>query len=279
MRERLQEQIKNLLKIPGEPEAPFGAPGSVRVFRAGPGFLRYRMLGWSVRQLGALVGILFVLQFFSFDPTGVVGQLEEHMNQNVPLEEWDIPLTFGNLWAAFEMLAIAGFVAQLPFTFLMVYLDYEYRWYILTDRSLRIREGLMRVDERTMTFSNIQNVTVRQGPLQRVLGISDVEVSTAGGGSASGGKQHDSGVGGALQAVPAGRNLHQAYFRGIANPAEIRDAILVHLRGVRGSGLGDPDEALELRAAAAPDASGPDVLQAAFSVLQETRALRQQLIR
>jgi hypothetical protein len=79
--------------------------------------------------------------------------------------------------------------------------------------------------------------------------------------------------------VPAGRNLHQAYFRGIANPAEIRDAILVHLRGVRGSGLGDPDEALELRAAAAPDASGPDVLQAAFSVLQETRALRQQLIR
>jgi hypothetical protein len=177
------------------------------------------------------------------------------------------------------MLAIAGFVVQLPFTFLMLYLDYDYRWYILTDRSLRIREGLMRIDERTMTFSNIQNVTVRQGPLQRLLGISDLEVSTAGGGSTSGGKQHDSGVGGALQAVPAGRNLHQAYFRGVANPAEIRDAILVHLRGVRGSGLGDPEEAQDLRPAAASVSPGPDVLQAALRVLEETRAVRQALIR
>jgi hypothetical protein len=179
MRERLQDQLRNLLKIPGEPAAPFGAPGSVRVFRAGPGFLRYRLLGWSVRQLGALLGILFVLQFFAFDSSGVASRIEEQMNQNVPLQEWDIPLTFGTLWKAFEMLAIAGFVVQLPFTFLMLYLDYDYRWYILTDRSLRIREGLMRIDERTMTFSNIQNVTVRQGPLQRLLGISDLEVSTA----------------------------------------------------------------------------------------------------
>jgi len=279
MLERLKEQIKILLKIPPQPEAPFGAPGSVRVFRAAPGFFRYRMLGWSGRQFGALLGIIFVLQLvsFDFDPTGAARQIEEQINESVPLGEFDIPLTMGNLWAAFEVLAVAGFVLQLPFTFLMVFLDYEYRWYILTDRSLRIREGLLRIDERTMTFSNIQNVSIRQGPLQRFLGISDLEVSTAGGGSGTSGKQHDSGVAGALQAVPAGRNLHQAYFRGIANPAEVRDAILIHLRGLRVSGLGDPDEEHERRPMPSSAESAPDVLEAARSVLQETRALRQAL--
>ena len=277
MVETLKDRIKNLLRIPGEPEAPFGAPGSIRVFRAGPGFFRYRMLGWSLRQLGALVGILFVLQFFTFDPTGAMAEVQKQMDRQTPLEGLEIPLTVGNLWAAFEILAVAGFVIQLPFTFLMVFLDYEYRWYIITDRSLRIREGLLRVDERTMTFSNIQNVTIRQGPLQRVLGISDLEVSTAGGGSGSGGNQNNSGVGAALQAAQAGGNLHQAYFRGIANPAEIRDAILVHLRAARVSGLGDPDEEHELWTSSTPGVAGPRALEAARGLLEEARALRQAL--
>jgi hypothetical protein len=266
MVERLKEWIKNLLRIPPQPEAPFGAAGSVRVFRAAPGFFRYRMLDWSVRQAGALLGILFVLQFVAFDPTGAGANIEEQLNRNVPLEQFDISLTVGNLWAAFEVLAIAGFFAQLPFTFLMVFLDYEYRWYITTDRSLRIREGLLRVDERTMTFSNIQNVSIRQGPLQRFFGISDLEVSTAGGGSGAAGKpEQDLGA----------RNLHRAFFKGIANPAEIRDAILVHLRSLRASGLGDPEE--EHQAHTVRPAGGPEVLDTARSVLQEARALRQAL--
>lgn len=277
MLEQLKELIKNLLKIPPEPEAPFGAPGSVRVFRAAPGFLRYRMLGWSVRQLGALLGIVFVLSFVPFGSKKAVVQIEEQMDQHVPLWDREVPITIGTVWAAFEMLAIAGFVLQLPFTFLMLFLDYEYRWYILTDRSLRIREGLLRVDERTMTFSNIQNVSVRQGPLQRFLKISDLEVSTAGGGSGAA-SQHDSGGPlAALQAVPAGKNLHQAHFRGIANPTEVRDAILVHLRSLRVSGLGDPEEEHEPRMAPSAAGAGPDVLEAARGVLQETRALRQAL--
>jgi hypothetical protein len=218
-----------------------------------------------------------VLQFVSLDPTGAVAQVEEQIGKNVPLKDLEIPITIGTVWAAFEILAIAGFVVQLPFTFLMVFLDYDYRWYIITDRSLRIREGLMRVDERTMTFSNIQNVSIRQGPLQRFLGISDLEVSTAGGGSASGNNQGEgSPFGGALQAVPAARNLHQAFFRGIADPAGIRDAILVHLRGVRASGLGDPDEEHEAPARRHPPA-GQGVLEAARGVLQEARDLRRAL--
>jgi membrane protein YdbS with pleckstrin-like domain len=269
MLEPFKEAIRGLLKVPGEPEAPFGAPGSLRVFRAAPGFLRYRMLEWSVRQFSTFVGIVLVLQFVALDPTGKVAEFEKHLNQSQPLENWGIHLSIMTIWAVFEALAIVGFFGQLPISFLMVFLDYEYRWYVITDRSLRIREGLLRVDERTMTFSNIQNVAIRQGPLQRILGISDLEVSTAGGGSGKSNKnEHELG----------GRDLHRAYFRGIANPAEVRDAILVHLRGLRASGLGDPEE--EHRMAAPPSATvrvGPRVVAAARAVLEETRALHQAL--
>ena len=37
--------------------------------------------------------------------------------------------------------------------------------------------------ETTISFENVQNVEVRQGPLQRYFGIADVVVQTAGGGA------------------------------------------------------------------------------------------------
>ena len=251
MREALKELIKRLLRVPPEPHPPLGAPGSMRLFRAAPGFFRYRLLGWGISQAGTLIGLIvgiMVLQAFA-----------------------------DSLWnplAILELLAVAFFLIQLPVSFLMIVLDYEYRWYMVTDRSLRIREGLLKVQERTMTFSNIQNVSVRQGPIQRLFGISDVEVRTAGGGGASAGGQEAQGM---------GDNLHQGYFRGVDNAAEIRDTILAHLRSLRTSGLGDPEEP-------AAEAAGPDsidggsiddapidsdLLDASRQLLAEARALRE----
>jgi len=131
------------------------------------------------------------------------------------------------------------FVLQLPVTLLLVRLDYLMRWYLVTDRSLRIREGLRTVRERTMTFANIQNLSIRQGPLQRLLGIADLHVCTAGGGGgqdSGSGTEDDSG---------GDKGLHLAVFRGIDNAEEVRDLVLGHLRAARSSGIGDPDEAPE----------------------------------
>jgi uncharacterized membrane protein YdbT with pleckstrin-like domain len=160
----------------------------------------------------------------------------------------------------FELVAIAGFLLMLPVSFLLVALDYRYRWYVITDRSLRIREGVWRVRERTMTFSNIQNVAIRQGPLQRFFGIADLRVQTAGGG----------GKGGDDDNEPSADDLHVGYFRGVANAAEIRDTVLARLRRLRTSGLGDPEEPVEAAIGSGTDAS---VLEAAREVLRETRAL------
>lgn len=111
-------------------------------------------------------------------------------------------------------------------------LEFEKRWYLVTDRSLRIREGVLTVREMTVTFANIQNISISQGPIQRLLGISDLVVETAGGGGSA-----QPAKGGHI-----GPNFHMASFRGIDNAAEVRQLIEARLKKLKDSGLGDHEE-------------------------------------
>ncbi len=114
-------------------------------------------------------------------------------------------------------------------TFVALRLEYELHWYIVTDRSLRIRTGLLRLQESTMSFANLQQVEVQQGPLQRLLGIADLRVQSAGGSDSRSREQgHDS--------------LHTGVFHSVDNASEIRDLILDRLRKFRETGLGDSDD-------------------------------------
>ena len=69
-------------------------------------------------------------------------------------------------------------------------------------------------------------------------------------------------------------NMHIGYFRGVDNAEEIRDLILGRMRGLKDSGLGDPDEP----EAAPPPIGSPghvdDLAAAARELLAEARALR-----
>ncbi|MCH7544809.1 MAG: PH domain-containing protein [Planctomycetes bacterium] len=112
--------------------------------------------------------------------------------------------------------------------YLAIHLRYDTTWYVMTDRSLRIRRGIWVIHETTITFENIQNVSVSQGPLQRYFGISDVVVETAGGGGDS--KQKGLQV------------SNQGIIEGIANADEIRDRILSRMRQSVSAGLGDEAE-------------------------------------
>jgi membrane protein YdbS with pleckstrin-like domain len=196
------------------------------------------------------------------------------------LPPWCLPV----LW----VLKIAGIVVyavQIPFTYAVRRLDYEMRWYIVTDRSLRIRTGVWKVQEQTMSFANLQQVEVTQGPVQRLLGLSDVRVQSAGGSDHGPGNKHGHGD-----------SLHTAMFHSVENAPEIRDLILERLRRFRATGLGDPDDhhdhvtpltsgttadglATAMSATGAAEASivTPDTLAAAQSLLSEARALRQAL--
>lgn len=168
-----------------------------------------------------------------------------------------------------EGLAILGFILQLPWSLAVVVLDYRQRWYMVTDRSLRLRWGVMTVHESTMSFANLQQVAVHQGPLERLLGLWDVEVVSAGGGSGKVDEDEKD-------------SMHRVVFQGVEDGAEIRDIILARLRLFREVGLGDPDDHHEPAAPVAalePPCSpvAADAVQAAREVLAEVRALREAL--
>jgi len=243
------ERVLRLLRVPHEPDAPAG-DAQVRVFNAAPNYLRYRMLRWALTQLGGVVGVLFALRFTD----SIIDSLR------------DIPGTGGDITVALailgEALAIAGFIAQAVGSLLLLRLDFEQRWYIVSDRSIRIREGLVRLHEKTMTFANIQHVTVQQGPLQRLLGIADIEVRSAGGGTGS-----------AKQPDESGDDLHVAHFHGVADAEGIRDVIAERMRVYRDSGLGDPDDDVEQLPAPAPTS----LLDSAHELTREARLLREAL--
>lgn len=246
MLEPLRALLLRVLRVPPEPEAPPGDPATLRTFRASPRYFRYRVTRWLLKQIGAVIGLFF--GYFAFRAfLGRVG--------------------FDHIFVALaEVVFIAGFIIQLPVSYAIMRLDFELRWYILSDRSLRIREGIVSVREQTMTFANIQNLEIRQNPLEQIFGISNVAVRAAGGGPGSKGPPGQSG---------SGSDMHEARFQGVDNAEEIRAVIRERVRLHRDAGLGDPDEpaaGVIARADSAADAWG--VLDAARSVLAEVRALR-----
>ena len=233
-----RDTLLDAMRVPPTPQPPPGSPP--RVFRAAPNFFTLRMLHFALTQLLVLIGLIWAIWFVHFvarsgAPRPVV---------------WSM-----RVFEAFGMIAVAF---RFVFGWLIVRLDYELRWYMLSDRALRVREGIMTIREKTIALANIQNISVKQGPLQRLLGIADVEVKTAGGGGSS---DETNGKG------KAGEPMHVAYFRGVDNAEEIRDLVREGVRRQRDAGLGDPDEAH------APVAA--DELPAAVAeLLAEARALR-----
>jgi hypothetical protein len=161
--DRARAFLERLLRVPPPPEAPAGSPGSVRRFRAAPGFYRYRLLQWGLKQLGALWGLT-------------------------------VGLTF---------------VSRVP--------DFPYDWI-----------------------------------------LHAIELV--------GGKEHQH------------RDLHLGFFRGVDDAEAIRDLILAHLRHLRDSGLGDPDEELEAagveESGGAPRAQESGAVAAARELLAAARELR-----
>ncbi len=191
--------------VPDEPPHLRGADDSqVRSFRPAEGFLRYLKLFFWI-GLVAFDGLLFflwIVLLIAFPWVGVI---------------LAIPI-----WAIMILPDIVAFIA--------IHLRYDTTWYVLSDRSMRIRRGIWIIHETTITYDNIQNVAIRQGPVQRYFGISNVLVETAGGGAMT-----KSGEGASVLG-------HSGLLEGIANAQEVRDLIMKKWSDSKSSGLGDEAE-------------------------------------
>ncbi len=229
----MRDRVLALLRVPPEPHPPEGSPGSIRVFRAGRNYYRFRVILWAIANLAAALGL-------------TVGYLSTRRLISRLPPGWQL------VWIGVELVALAAFLLALVITFLEQRWNFELRWYMVTDRSLRIRSGIWSTQELTTTFANIQEIRVSAGPLQKLMGLADVEVHSAGGGSSG---PHGSSGG------------HVARFEGLDNANEIRDFLADSLRQYRDSGLGE--------AHPAPTGS----VAAAQAVLDEARQLRLALAR
>jgi len=194
----------SLMRAPTKPpDPPLGSGGDVQIYRASPRFLTYRLLVfWTIISLNWLVpwGILVVWLF----------------------ERELAPLIVAIVYAG--LLTVVQFCV-----YFAIRIDYDMRYYIVTDRSLRIREGAFIVKEKTISFANVQNLRVVQGPIMRLFRIWHLKVDTAGGGASR--NEH-------TERVP-----HRVQMAGIENAIEVRDRIRGHLRRYATStGLGDIDD-------------------------------------
>jgi membrane protein YdbS with pleckstrin-like domain len=199
-----RDSLLALLRAPsGPPPAPAGSHASVRIFRASPRYLSYRLL--ILRMLTGLAILIAV--------AGLAGSLIAG--------EPGVAVTVGaTSLFVFPTLFLAGFLVRV---------DYDLRYYVASDRSLRVREGAWTVREMTITYANVQNLRVVQGPLMRAFGISDLRVDVAGGGRSGPEKTRSAG--------------HHVNVAGVENAHELRDLVLAHQRaGSSGAGLGDPED-------------------------------------
>ena len=233
-----------LLRIPPDPEPPPGDETTTRLFRAAPAYYQYLLILWALKSLLAFVFV----SLFMIGP--VIGTIETTRQGHQS----------GFLLLLIPLIAFPLLIAICLFTLALVRLNFEKRWYVVTDRSLRVREGIVVVREMTVTFANIQNIAISQGPIQRALGLADLRVDTAGGGAANAQKH-------------PGQNLHMAWFRGVNNADEVRRVMQDRLRQFKDAGLGDTDDH------PIPSSSESDVIAALRDINQEARALRESVTR
>ncbi len=195
--------LSSCFRVPRQPpNLPTHDDETLASFRPSPQWMRYLLfqfyVSWAIFGVISLIGQIV---FFVVHP--LVGILA------------GLPL-------------LAFFACLCAITHLALYLQFDTTWYVLNPRSLRLRRGIWTIHESTITFENIQNVSVSQGPLQRMFGIADVVVQTAGGGGPMHGAQGAGMHGG-----------HVGLLEGLENAEAVRDLILGKLRNSTSAGLGD----------------------------------------
>jgi membrane protein YdbS with pleckstrin-like domain len=194
--------VVGFFKVPEEPSTLPAAGEPVRSLRPSPGYLRYlKCLFWIALIPGDILPVLAWIA----------------VSVAVPI--------LGVVLAVFFLALM--FLPDI-FAYVGIHLRYDTTWYVLTDRSLRIRRGITTIHETTISFENVQNVEVRQGPLQRYFGIADVIVQTAGGGVAGHGKGQTSSLG-----------AHMGILQGLDDAETVRNLILASVERTRSAGLGD----------------------------------------
>lgn len=192
------------LRVPHDPPTLPSRAGEAHMQRRpDAGWLSYRKIGFWV--LALIIDAVLVF-FWAL----------------IAIASWKVAL-------ALTPLAIVAIVLPDVLAYVAIHVRYDTTWYVISPRSVRIRRGVWVISEVTVTFENIQDVQISQGPIQRHFGIANLVVQVAGGGAVG---AHGEGVG-----------SHMAVIEGVEDARELRDLILSRVRASRSTGLGDEHDA------------------------------------
>jgi membrane protein YdbS with pleckstrin-like domain len=203
------------------PKLPEGT-ALVRELKPEPGWLTLRYLRVALGSLGPFFGTL----------GGTAG----------------LVVALGGTGIAIAALLWLVVLGTIGFGLVSTRLDYELRHYLVGDKSLRVSQGALTRREATLSYANVQNLEVSQGPIEGLLGLKSLTVSTAGGGAVR----------------PGEANLHQVKLEGLKNAEEVKQLIMGMLKGAKDAGLGEP--AASAQGAAMDSAALEDVRAAALAL-------------
>jgi len=129
----------------------------------------------------------------------------------------------------------AWIVAIVPdiIAYVAIHVRYDTTWYILSPRSIRLRNGIWVIRETTFTFENVQNIEITQGPVERWFGFANLRIETAGGGTIH--TQHG----------PIADGSNVAFLFGLENAHEIRNLVMDRVAASRSTGIGDEQRQVE----------------------------------
>lgn len=190
--------LADWFRVPaGPPVLPVEAREGLRIFHPSPRYLVYMKLFFWV---------FFVLSDVAIAAVWIAIYLV------FPLAGW-------------LLLLPALLVAIVPdiIAYVAIHLRYDTIWYGLSDRGLYIRRGIVVISEHAITLDNIQNISLRRGPLEQLLGLSTVVVETA---ATSG--QHEGTA-----------TSSQSVMVGLGDAKTVQEVLTQRIRTNRGVGLGD----------------------------------------
>jgi membrane protein YdbS with pleckstrin-like domain len=76
---------------------------------------------------------------------------------------------------------IMGFIGYIIFCHFIAWLWMNNYSYQLDEKTIKIESGIIRKKMISIPYSRIQDLSIRRGPLARLLGLSRLEIQTAGG--------------------------------------------------------------------------------------------------
>src|SRR6202008_3212143 len=105
-----RETILNAMRVPPTPAPPPGSPP--RIFRAAPNFFKLRLIRFGLTQLLAVFGLFWAIWFASM------------------IAQSGAPQSVVWVIRVIEIFGIAAVAFRFAFGWMLVYLDFELRWYM-----------------------------------------------------------------------------------------------------------------------------------------------------